>query len=36
MNTMRNWLARLWAPKSPPLSPEQRQEILLHCHPKCC
>jgi len=36
MKTMRKWLARLWAPQAPALTPEQRQEILLHCHPKCC
>lgn len=36
MKTMRNWLARFRVPKAPPLTPEQRQQILLHAHPKCC
>ncbi len=36
MKTMRNWLKRLWTPRAPALTDEQRQEILLHSHPKCC
>lgn len=36
MKAMRKWLAGLFVSKAPALTPEQRQEILLHSHPKCC
>lgn len=35
MRTMRDWLRGLWAAQ-PPLTPEQREELLLRSHPRCC
>ena len=36
MKAMLRYLARLLAPKTLELTKEQREEILLSCHPKCC
>lgn len=35
MKIWRSLRARIW-PSLPPLTPEQKLDLMLHSHPKCC